>query len=161
MDPSTSAAAQPLPIRPAPLRRDSGNKFTRPGDKERYEYEKAKAANKGKWYKEKFHQLREKYDQVTATNEHYHRDLSLATARTKALQAEMDLLLDAMSIALPSEPALAQLYNAPLPPACDSPSFELHTQAAFPDVPPLQLDTTTSANANGYQQVHTNGHAER
>jgi len=158
MDPSTAASTQPLPIRPAPLRRDSGNKFTRPGDKERYEYEKAKAANKGKWYKEKFHQLREKYDQVTATNEHYQRDLERANARMKALQAEMDLLLDAMSIALPSEPALAQFYNEPLPlvyAGPDSPSYELHTSAAFPDVPPLQLD----ANGNGYRPgPYTNGH---
>ncbi|EPQ56183.1 hypothetical protein GLOTRDRAFT_92716 [Gloeophyllum trabeum ATCC 11539] len=170
MDPSTSnaAALAAVPIRPAPIRRDSGNKFTRPGDRERYEYEKAKASTarqrtrgSGTRKRERrFHQLREKYDQVTATNEHYQQDLERANAKMKALQAEMDLLLDAMSIALPSEPVLERFYNEPIygPPA---PSPETPSDFA----PPLQYFAPAPAPdapyANGaYRAQHTsNGHA--
>ncbi|KAH7910068.1 hypothetical protein BJ138DRAFT_1114439 [Hygrophoropsis aurantiaca] len=57
-------------------------------------------------YKEKFQALRERYDQVTALHEEYQRDLKLANERMQKLQAENDLLLDAISIALPTTPSL-------------------------------------------------------
>ncbi|KAJ8518093.1 hypothetical protein ONZ45_g4808 [Pleurotus djamor] len=49
-------------------------------------------------YKEKFQAMREKYDQVVATRDRYNRELELATAKQKQLQAENDLLLDTMAV---------------------------------------------------------------
>ncbi|KAI6116742.1 hypothetical protein EDD16DRAFT_1591231 [Pisolithus croceorrhizus] len=59
--------------------------------------------------KEKYQALREKFDQVNALHEEYERELALATARIKKLQAENDLLLDAISITIPATPSLMHL----------------------------------------------------
>ncbi|PPQ79835.1 hypothetical protein CVT25_002989 [Psilocybe cyanescens] len=47
-------------------------------------------------YKDKFQRMREKYDKVTAAHETGQRDLELLNAKIKKLQAENELLLDAM-----------------------------------------------------------------
>ncbi|KAJ7626303.1 hypothetical protein DFH06DRAFT_1339443 [Mycena polygramma] len=64
-------------------------------------------------YKEKFQALREKYDRVTAKQQEYHQDLEIATEKIKKLQAENDLLLDAMNLAASHQPSMFGL----LPPA--------------------------------------------
>ncbi|KAJ8587118.1 hypothetical protein M405DRAFT_822131 [Rhizopogon salebrosus TDB-379] len=73
-------------------------------------------------YKEKFQNLRERYDQVVALHEEYEKDLDLANARMRKLQAENDLLLDAINLAVPATPSLMHLtrpspalYAAPAP----------------------------------------------
>ncbi|KAJ7027865.1 hypothetical protein C8F04DRAFT_71567 [Mycena alexandri] len=67
-------------------------------------------------YKEKFQALREKYDRVILKQEEYHQDLELATAKIKKLQAENDLLLDAMNLAASHQPSMFGLLPPPLPP---------------------------------------------
>ncbi|KAJ7777348.1 hypothetical protein B0H16DRAFT_955344 [Mycena metata] len=67
-------------------------------------------------YKEKFQALREKYDRVILKQEEYHQDLELATAKIKKLQAENDLLLDAMNLAATHQPSMFGLLPPPLPP---------------------------------------------
>jgi len=52
-------------------------------------------------YKEKFQALRERYDRVTAAHVDYQRDLDIAAAKLKDLQAENDYLLDAINVAEP------------------------------------------------------------
>ncbi|KAJ7807293.1 hypothetical protein B0H14DRAFT_2873707 [Mycena olivaceomarginata] len=64
-------------------------------------------------YKEKFQSLREKYDRVIAKQQEYHQDLEIATAKIKKLQAENDLLLDAMNLAASHQPSMF----GPLPPS--------------------------------------------
>ncbi|TDL26657.1 hypothetical protein BD410DRAFT_783757 [Rickenella mellea] len=78
--------------------------------------EKSKlAANRGNKYKEKFHALRTRYDNVTSKHEEYRRELEQADAQLKKLQAENDLLLDAMSIAALGQPTLLQYLISPIP----------------------------------------------
>ncbi|KAJ7102955.1 hypothetical protein C8R43DRAFT_1047445 [Mycena crocata] len=74
-------------------------------------------------YKEKFQALREKYDRVVAKQDEYHHDLEVATEKIKKLQAENDLLLDAMNIAAAHQPAMFALVPPPLPP--DGPPFDV------------------------------------
>ncbi|KAH7921187.1 hypothetical protein BV22DRAFT_985505, partial [Leucogyrophana mollusca] len=59
----------------------------------------------------RFQALRERYDQVTALHNEYERDLELANARMRKLQAENDLLLDAISITVPATPSLLHLVR--------------------------------------------------
>ncbi|KAJ6561141.1 hypothetical protein DFH09DRAFT_1364577 [Mycena vulgaris] len=90
-------------------------------------------------YKEKFQALREKYDRIIAKQDEYHHDLEIATAKIKKLQAENDLLLDAMNLAATHQPSMFGLLPPPLPP--DAPSNDA----------PMDLDafvgTSTSACA--------------
>jgi len=67
-------------------------------------------------YKEKFQALREKYDRIIAKQDEYHHDLDIATAKLKKLQAENDLLLDAMNLAAAHQPSMFGLLPPPLPP---------------------------------------------
>ncbi|KAJ7493333.1 hypothetical protein B0H11DRAFT_2005943 [Mycena galericulata] len=71
-------------------------------------------------YKEKFQALREKYDRVIAKQEEYHHDLEIATAKIKKLQAENDLLLDAMNLAAAQQPSMFGFLPPALP--LDAPS---------------------------------------
>jgi len=50
-------------------------------------------------YKDKFHKTREKYDKVTAAHEMHQKNLDVANDIVRRLQAENDLLLDAMFLA--------------------------------------------------------------
>ncbi|KAI6023338.1 hypothetical protein EDC04DRAFT_2727238 [Pisolithus marmoratus] len=65
----------------------------------------------GSRYKEKYQSLRETFDQVNAQHEKYEQELELANARIKKLQAENDLLLDAISITIPATPSLMHLIH--------------------------------------------------
>ncbi|KAI5123207.1 hypothetical protein M0805_003973 [Coniferiporia weirii] len=69
------------------------------------------SAPKGSTYKTKFHSLRERYDVVTSKQEDLRRELELANQRLKAVQAENDLLLDAMQIVTPTQPGLLSILQ--------------------------------------------------
>ncbi|KAF8840386.1 hypothetical protein BDN67DRAFT_968574 [Paxillus ammoniavirescens] len=91
----------------------------------------------GPRYKEKFQALRERFDQVSALHEGYERDLELANTRIRKIQAENDLLLDAISITVPATPSLMHLIR------------------------PSPTGTSASMPMTSYQPVnnhHSNGH---
>ncbi|KAJ7623698.1 hypothetical protein FB45DRAFT_926498 [Roridomyces roridus] len=69
-------------------------------------------------YKEKFQALREKYDRVLAKQAEYLNEYDTATAKIKQLQAENDLLLDAMYLAAQQNP---QSFGLNEPPTADTP----------------------------------------
>ncbi|KAF7356976.1 hypothetical protein MVEN_01034000 [Mycena venus] len=100
-------------------------------------------------YKEKFQALREKYDRVTAKQQEYHQDLEIATAKIKKLQAENDLLLDAMNLAASHQPSMFGL----LPPT--------HPPDIPPGGGPMDLDAfahaSTSLTADRPPPRHVNG----
>ncbi|KAI5995639.1 hypothetical protein EDD15DRAFT_613041 [Pisolithus albus] len=89
----------------------SANRSTQKGQRPAEDAAKSKPAahRTGSRYKEKYQALREKFDQVNARHEEYERELELANARIKKLQAENDLLLDAISITIPATPSLMHL----------------------------------------------------
>ncbi|KDQ61816.1 hypothetical protein JAAARDRAFT_190531 [Jaapia argillacea MUCL 33604] len=139
MEASTSTHPHPHP-RPEPLRTNSSTRVPRAGDKDKDKGDD-KAKTRGNKYKEKFHTLREKYDQVTSMNEQLQRDLDIYNAKMKHLQAEQDLLMDAMFIVLQSDPRLHQIYHdpdLPLPP--NPPSV----------IPRMELAERERRISNGY-----------
>lgn len=75
-------------------------------------------------YKEKFHQLRERFTQVSSTKAEHHRNLDIAYAKMKKLQAENDMLLDAI---LSSSPQLLGSVSVGLPPSSSPPAAAPHT----------------------------------
>ncbi|OAX35190.1 hypothetical protein K503DRAFT_803014 [Rhizopogon vinicolor AM-OR11-026] len=89
-------------------------------------------------YKEKFQTLRERYDQVVALHEEYEKDLELANARMRKLQAENDLLLDAINLAVPAMPSLIHLTRP-------SPTQYSHSASA----PPHRMNGHSAPHANG------------
>jgi len=101
-------------------------------------------------YKEKFQTLREKFDQVNTQHDEYQRDLELANARIRKLQVENDLLLDAISIAVPATPSLLHLIR-PSPTGTSS-SMPM---ASYTHHPPPSY--TQSIPMNGYGYDHANG----
>ncbi|KAJ6615174.1 hypothetical protein B0H10DRAFT_2004347 [Mycena sp. CBHHK59/15] len=80
-------------------------------------------------YKEKFQALREKYDRVIAKQDEYQHDLEIATEKIKKLQAENDLLLDAMNLAAAHQPSMFGLLPPPLPPDAPSGGFAMDLDA--------------------------------
>ncbi|KAF8637487.1 hypothetical protein AX17_002791 [Amanita inopinata Kibby_2008] len=84
-------------------------------------------------YKEKFNSMRQKYEQVTARHDDYQRQLDIANAKIKKLQAENDLLLDVIAtdpsnIGLHQPPPnLSRLSHEPNPP---------YTHQSLPQQPP-------------------------
>jgi len=104
----------------------------------------------GPRYKEKFQALREKYDQVNALHDEYQRDLDLANARIRKLQVENDLLLDAISIAVPATPSLMHLIR-PSPTGTSS-SMPI---TSYTHPPPLSYTQSVPMNGHGYD--HANG----
>ncbi|EIN06202.1 hypothetical protein PUNSTDRAFT_54475 [Punctularia strigosozonata HHB-11173 SS5] len=86
-------------------------------------------------YKEKFHSLRERYDQVNAQHETYVRELATADAKMKRLQAECELLLDAVALAAPAQPTLMQ-YLLPPDEALNGHGLELHADVEYGAPPP-------------------------
>ncbi|KAJ7132241.1 hypothetical protein C8R44DRAFT_977890 [Mycena epipterygia] len=135
-------------------------------------------------YKEKFQALREKYDRIIAKQDEYHHDLEIATAKIKKLQAENDLLLDAMNLAAAHQPSMFGLLPPPLPPDAppgDAPmdldAFAGPSTSAAPLLaerapppppppPPRHVNGNGAANSNGTRSgsssslgpVQTNGH---
>ncbi|EGN91748.1 hypothetical protein SERLA73DRAFT_192079 [Serpula lacrymans var. lacrymans S7.3] len=77
---------------------------------------KTTPSHRGTRYKEKFQMLREKYDQVNALHQEYERDLGIANQKLRSIQAENDLLLDAIYITLSaSQPSEEHVVPAPVP----------------------------------------------
>ncbi|KAG2144261.1 hypothetical protein DEU56DRAFT_790840 [Suillus clintonianus] len=93
-------------------------------------------------YKEKFQFLRERFDRVVGLKEEYERDLELANARMHKLQAENDLLLDAINLTVPATPSLMHLTR---------PSPTLYSHQVAPPAPP------PPHHMNGHSVPHANG----
>ncbi|KAJ7089773.1 hypothetical protein B0H15DRAFT_839190 [Mycena belliarum] len=117
-------------------------------------------------YKEKFQALREKYDRITAKQEEYHRDLEIATAKIKKLQAENDLLLDAMNLAATHQPSLFPLLPPPLPPDAPPPGVDAPMDLdafgrASTSAAPLLSDRPLPRHINGNGAHGTGGTGTR
>ncbi|KIM68195.1 hypothetical protein SCLCIDRAFT_1209610 [Scleroderma citrinum Foug A] len=128
----------------------STSRSTPKGHRPAEDIAKPKAAQRGcSRYKEKYQALREKFDQVNTEHEDWNRKLELANARIKKLQAENDLLLDAISIAVPATPSLLHLIQ---------PSSTSITPVPTP--PHVQQHSTGQAphhHMNGHAYSHSNG----
>ncbi|KAL5513364.1 hypothetical protein ACEPAH_3763 [Sanghuangporus vaninii] len=108
----------------------------------------------GTSHKAKFLMLKESYDTVTARHQELLRELQLANSKLKSVQAENDLLLDALGIVAHTQPALVgilqQMDPEPLfPPGEAYPphrgSYAAPPSAAYiVDAPPPPL------NGNGH-----------
>ncbi|KAH8110798.1 hypothetical protein DFH11DRAFT_1618765 [Phellopilus nigrolimitatus] len=113
------------------------------------------APPKGNTYKSRFHALREQYDVVTSRQADLTRELALASARLKAVQAENDLLLDAMQIVTPTQPALVEILQqiapSPPPPLAPSPGPGPTPNGHAPADAPADADADAIAAANGIE----------
>ncbi|KAG2345867.1 hypothetical protein BDR05DRAFT_94117 [Suillus weaverae] len=112
-------------------------------------------------FKEKFQGLRERFDQVVGLHEELERDLELANARMRKLQAEnecahscflacvtdmlafLSLLLDAINLTVPATPSLMHLTR---------PSPALYSQPVAPPAGP-----PPPHHINGHSVPHANG----
>ncbi|KAG2137665.1 hypothetical protein BD769DRAFT_1435314 [Suillus cothurnatus] len=95
-------------------------------------------------FKEKFQGMRERFDQVVGSHEELERDLELANARIRKLQAENDLLLDAINLTVPATPSLLHLTRP-------SPTLYPHSVAppAAAAPPPHHINGHSVSHANG------------
>ncbi|KAJ4474932.1 hypothetical protein J3R30DRAFT_625190 [Lentinula aciculospora] len=57
----------------------------------------------------RFTALRSKYEHVITQQQNYHRDLEAANAKTKKMQEEIDLLLEALMTTTPPAPSIVYL----------------------------------------------------
>ncbi|KAG2093122.1 uncharacterized protein F5147DRAFT_721512 [Suillus discolor] len=133
------------PLLPRPIHIDSKlQKGQRLGDKVPDDTNKnrAPAVPRGK-FKEKFQVMRERFDQVVGLHEELVRDLELANARMQKLQAENDLLLDAINLTVPATPSLMHLTRP-------SPALYSHPVAPPAAPPPPH-------HMNGHSVPHANG----
>ncbi|KAF9224128.1 hypothetical protein BS17DRAFT_780516 [Gyrodon lividus] len=104
-------------------------------------------------YKEKFQVLKERFDQVSTLHQEYERDLELANTRIRKLQAENDLLLDAISITVPVTPSLMHLIR-PSPTGTSS-SMPM---TSYTHAPPPQPQPVAGYHMNGHAHNHAHGH---
>ncbi|KAG6879090.1 hypothetical protein C0992_005235 [Termitomyces sp. T32_za158] len=96
-DPQLSSAS-----RSSRSRRDShSRKHHRDRDGARGSTKSKNPAHRSTRYKEKFQALRERYDRVLAIRDTIEHDLDIATQKMDKIQAENDLLLDAIHTASP------------------------------------------------------------
>ncbi|KAF9485508.1 hypothetical protein BDN70DRAFT_916900 [Pholiota conissans] len=98
-------------------------------------------------YKDKFQRMREKYDKVNMSHEAHQRDLEALNAKMKKLQAENDLLLDAMYL------ADTALYDRFFPAAPGSMSSSL-PPASVPPLPYTNQPHLGPPHAY-YPELHT------
>ncbi|KAJ7746803.1 hypothetical protein DFH07DRAFT_589629 [Mycena maculata] len=121
--------------------------------------ERAQLPYRNSRYKEKFQALREKYDRVTAKQEEYHHDLEIATAKIKKLQAENDLLLDAMNLVATHQPSMFPLLGALDDVPMDLDAFAGPSTSAVPLVaerpPPRHINGNGNGNGNGHSSTGT------
>ncbi|KAG1808816.1 hypothetical protein EV424DRAFT_1350185 [Suillus variegatus] len=136
------------PLLPRPIHIDSSKlqKGQRLADKVPDDTNKnrAPAVPRGK-FKEKFQVMRERFDQVVGLHEELVRDLELANARMQKLQAENDLLLDAINLTVPATPSLMHLTRP-------SPALYSH-----PVAPPAAAAPPPPHHMNGHSVPHANG----
>ncbi|CCL99503.1 uncharacterized protein FIBRA_01521 [Fibroporia radiculosa] len=108
----------------------------------------------------RFQNLREKYEQVTATHELVEKQLAIANEKVKRLQEECNLLLDAVDIAVPAQPTLRHyLAQDPIPPqyhsyqvpfpAAPSATTPQPSQPPPPSSPPVRVSRKSSTQTNG------------
>ncbi|PVF98128.1 hypothetical protein CPB86DRAFT_759059 [Serendipita vermifera] len=64
-------------------------------------------------YKNKFLNLRDKFDRVNATNTEYHNTLTNAKKKEEALQEEINMLLDYLAVHGASDPEIARCLRQP------------------------------------------------
>ncbi|KAL0954065.1 hypothetical protein HGRIS_005215 [Hohenbuehelia grisea] len=103
-------------------------------------------------YKEKFQELREKYEQVNARREQYHHELALASAKIARLQAENDVLLDSLSAALPQNGPSINNYTTMPPHDMQPPppeQYPRHHHQRMPSGPDSSRRTPLHQPSNG------------
>jgi len=151
MDASSSSQTSRL----EPPRNDSGGMSSRSGDKDIVMLDARSVPSKptpeqrqrATRYKEKFQALREKYDQVTTTHDQYKRELAIAEEKARRLQAECNLLLDAVDIAVPAQPTLLHyLARDPIPP-------QYHSYTSIP-IPPRDGASSPSPAIQSLREHH-------
>ncbi|KAF8196876.1 hypothetical protein K438DRAFT_1967869 [Mycena galopus ATCC 62051] len=158
---SSSAAAVANPPRPAP---DQGN----------VPFMYGQLPFRNSRYKEKFQNLREKYDRVITKQREYQHDLDIATAKIKKLQAENEyeflffLLLDAMNLAAAHQPSMFGLLPSSHPPSDMAPggphdAFAGPSNSAAPHhaerPPPRHVNGNGSSNGTGTSASSSNNSA--
>ncbi|KAI5895675.1 uncharacterized protein SCHCODRAFT_02620069 [Schizophyllum commune H4-8] len=102
---------------------------------------------------EDYDALLARYEELTTKNAEYQRDLARAAKRIDALQDEMDLLLDAMQLVLPSQPTLLRNFPSS-PPIGRRPvhSEQPEEEGQFPPVPPPNQN---GVGSNGWNEANT------
>ncbi|KAF8888118.1 hypothetical protein BD779DRAFT_1525712 [Infundibulicybe gibba] len=149
----------------ANVSRNSSSRNSRAPEREKDNGEKTKhPAPRSTRYKDKFQALREKYDQVVSTREDYQKDLDAANARMKKLQAENDLLLDAMNLAVNHQPHLHPFITPPqLSPEQERRSgAEIDSNyAPTPRHAPVHSHISPHMNGNSNGTSRTNGSSKR
>ncbi|KAG5641813.1 hypothetical protein DXG03_004155 [Asterophora parasitica] len=106
---------------------------------------------------QRFQSLRERYERVITTHEDHERDLELANAKIKKLQAENELLLDAI---FTSAPELVQLISPvePSPSSHFPPHYLLPPLLHNPINHPPHLPPHASPHLHESPHLHTHSH---
>ncbi|KZT07171.1 uncharacterized protein LAESUDRAFT_117383 [Laetiporus sulphureus 93-53] len=123
-------------------RTPSNGKTPRPGekimdDKSIFVKSTPQPGHRGTPYKEKYHAMQERFNQVSATRETARRELAIAEEKLKRLQEECNLLLDAVDIAVPAQPTLLHyLSQDPIPPQYHSYQVPFPAAPGAPAAPP-------------------------
>jgi len=79
------------------------------------EYYGAQYSTKGP-YKERFHATRERYALASQTQEDFKKELEACLAKEKALQEEVNLLIDVLGVALSDQPTVREFMAVTPPP---------------------------------------------
>ncbi|KAJ7230569.1 hypothetical protein GGX14DRAFT_583890 [Mycena pura] len=111
-------------------------------------------------YKDKFLMLREKYERITAKQDEYHRDLDLAMSKIKKLQAENDMLLDALSAAAAQVPVPFGISPHRDRPAHDAPPgpgpMDALAAPLLPEQPPHHVNGNGVNSGDGLHSASSN-----
>ncbi|CAL1713997.1 unnamed protein product [Somion occarium] len=156
MDPSSSTST-PRPTRVEQTQSTSSTRSVRALEKEKEDRPKIPLPARGTRYKDKFHELREKYESVTQ-RQRYEHELAVANAKIRKLQNECNLLLDAVDIAAPSQDNIS--YYLKLDPV--PPQYEFRGRnITIPPPPPIPMEGIETATHPREITNGTNGHAHR
>jgi len=107
-------------------------------------------------YKDKFLMLRDKYERITAKQDEYHRDLDLAMDKIKKLEAENDMLLDALGAAASQHPVPFGISPHRDRPAHDAPPGPGPMDALLPEQPPHHVNGNGVNNGDGVHSASSN-----
>ncbi|KAL1741073.1 hypothetical protein HDZ31DRAFT_67294 [Schizophyllum fasciatum] len=100
---------------------------------------------------EDYDALRARYEELAATHAGH---LALAAKRAASLRDEMDLLLDAMQLALPSQPSLLRSFPSSPPLGRRPPTGPHDGSGEFPPVPPPS-NGNGGGGSNGWNEANT------
>ncbi|KAH8093235.1 hypothetical protein BXZ70DRAFT_388370 [Cristinia sonorae] len=144
----------PRPEPPQP----STSRSTRPHDPPNGDRARSSAPKQQRSYRDKFNQLKEKFDQVNATRDRYNKELAVAQDKIKKLENECNLLLDAVDIAAPSQPSILHFLTQDPIPA----HYHLISRGSLPPpmVPPEPEPQPPSPQVQPTRSNGTNGHHE-